>query len=107
MSNFALAGLDAVIHGAFAAVGLADAGTYTAPGGQGLPCRCYVDRSVQQMGDGGHVSGPRTLVTLVREGLPEPVAGAVVTVGAETWELEAEVSRDEGVSRWVVSHVRA
>ena len=110
MSNSGLANLDAVIHAACAAAGIADSGTYFArtaePAAPGTPCRVYVNRAMQQMGDVGPMSGPRVLVEILRADIATPEQYGEVVVGTERWRLESEeAGSDESVSRWVVGHV--
>lgn len=104
MSNPGLAAIDAAIHGAMRATGLADVAIYTAPGDpQQIPCRVYVNRSMQQMGDFGQVSAPRTLVEIMKADVPDPVKGAMVVIAGERFRLESEeAGTDESISRWVV-----
>lgn len=112
MSNRGLQDLDAIIHGAMSAAGTADKAEYRAtPNAAPVPCRVYINRAMQQMGDFGQASGPRVLIEILRADVADPVRGAIVSLvdpitGAPTGEafrLESlDAGTDESVSRWVV-----
>jgi len=98
--------LDATLIGAFKDAGLADDAVYTPPGG-GAPvaCEVMVDEGIAEFGeDLATVVGRRTLVSLQLRQVPNPVRGATVQVGAATYTLDIPESRDQSLSRWVVTH---
>jgi len=98
--------MDAAIAGAFADAGMADAATYTAPGG-GTPAACtvLVDRAVQFFGDDeAQIVGSRDVLTLYAAEIAAPARGGVVTLTGtgEAFKLDKPIARDESMSRWVV-----
>lgn len=98
--------LDAALITAFKGAGLADDATYTPPGG-GSPvsCEVMVDEGIAEFGeDLATVVGRRTLVSLQLRQVPNPVRGATVQVGTDTYTLDIPESRDQSLSRWVVTH---
>ena len=96
--------LDAKIMTAMAAAGVADVGVYASKDTHTTvnPCHVYVDRDVQTLGDVGQVVGQKTLVTFLL-GEVSPQSGGTLTIGAESWKLDREHSRDESRSRWAVT----
>ena len=111
MTNSALKMLDATIHRQMVAAGLAEgparAQYMPADGGAAIPARVYVDRSMQQAGELGTVTGARTIIGILREDVPEPRKGSLIVIqgegGSETFELEEkDAAQDESMSRWVV-----
>ena len=98
-----LAELDADLHEAFADAGLADEGTYTAPGvgAVPVPCRVYVDKASQLAGDYAATYGPRTVITLLRADVPAPAEGGIVNVDGETFALRSRIEADDGITSWV------
>ena len=99
----ALRALDADIMGAMADAGFADVGTYTAPSGSPVPCTVYIDRNAGFLEqDGAAIAGNRIVIGILRADVDRPVRGGVITVDAETFELEDMVQRDESMQRWVV-----
>lgn len=99
-----LADLDADLHIALADAGMADTGTYTAPGAARIDgVRMYVDKGVQDMGTSTTQRGPRVLVTLLRADVATPVRNAVVELDGERWRLVSPTENvDDGVAEWVV-----
>jgi hypothetical protein len=100
----ALRGLDAMILADLKRMDLVDTGTYTAPGG-GTPVACdvLVDRNVKDFGDDqAPVATLHVVVGIFREQVATPARGGVVTVGAESWRLDAKIDQDESLTRWVV-----
>jgi hypothetical protein len=99
--------MDATMAAAFANAGLADAATYTPPGGgSAVPCTVYVDRDVQVYSvDQVDVATPRTVVTFLLAEVPSPARGGTVTLTAtsESFQLDAEQRRDESRVIWVVA----
>lgn len=95
-----LASLDADLHAAFAAAGMADTGTYTAPGGSPATVRVYVDGNIAEVGSYAPTFGYSASITLLRADVPDPVAGATVTVDGETYTLAQPLEADEGITKW-------
>jgi hypothetical protein len=99
--------MDATLAAAFADAGMADAATYTPPGGgPAVPCMVYVDRDVQPYTvDQMDVATPRTVVTFLLAEVANPQhAGTVtLTATAESFQLDAELRRDESRVVWVVA----
>jgi hypothetical protein len=99
-----LRAFDAAAAAAFGEAGMADAGTYTPPGG-GTPvdCTVLVDREQQDFADGIEpVSGQRVAVTLFLAEVEDPEQDGLVVVGSESWVLYREIARDESRAQWVV-----
>jgi hypothetical protein len=100
--------IDADIHAALAEAGMADTGTYTAPGelSEPVPARCYVNKSGQSAGEYAPTFGARITIDILREDVPAPQVGATVIVDGDTFVLEAPVveRRDDGLTGWVVRH---
>jgi len=102
MSNPWLAQFDAIAAPLFKAAGLADSATYTAPGGQPVPCTVYVDRETRVMDNNSTYS----LVTTIAANVAETgviVKGGVFTIGAEVLTAKRPLQRDESQSSWVVA----
>jgi hypothetical protein len=99
--------MDASMATAFADAGLADAATYTPPGGgSAVPCMVYVDRDVQVYAvDQVDVAAPRTVVTFLLAQVANPQRGGTVllTETSESFALDAEQRRDESRIVWVVA----
>lgn len=96
--------LDAQIMGAFVDAGMADSGTYTPPGGgAGGACDVLIDRDVKLYGDDqAQVATSHLVVTLFLATVAAPERGGTITVGSETFKLDAKLDEDESQSRWVV-----
>lgn len=99
----ALRELDAALATAFKGAGLADAGTYTPPGGGPVvDVDVIVDRGVQIFGDeGAGIPAPAVIVTLFLAQVA-PARGGTVTADGDTFKLCDEVARDESRVRWTV-----
>jgi hypothetical protein len=99
--------MDATLAAAFADAGIADAATYTPPGGGSpVPCTVYVDRDVQVYTvDQTDVATMRTAVTFMLAEVANPQRAGTVTLTAtgESFELDAEQRRDESRVVWVVA----
>lgn len=95
-----LADLDARLHEAFASAGMADTGTYTAPGSTAQPARVYVEKSLARLAEYGEAYAGAVLITLLRADVPAPVAGAVVHVDGSSYILRTPVDSDDGISMW-------
>jgi hypothetical protein len=98
----ALQAMDAAIVGAFAAAGMADAATYTPPGGGvAVPCEVMVDRNVEIFADAGADVPTRGIVVAMQLAqVPAPARGGVVAVDGEQLRLVAKVEGDESLERW-------
>jgi hypothetical protein len=101
---------DTTAFEAFLSAGLADEALYTPPGGAAaVACQVLVDRNLRDYGEGATTVGTAyTLVTFHRSQV-DPQRGARVVVdpagAANAFLLDAEVKRDESMSRWVVTRV--
>jgi hypothetical protein len=94
----ALQAMDAAIVGAFAAAGMADAATYTPPGGGvAVPCEVMVDRNLEI---GADVPTRGIVVAMQLAQVPAPARGGVVAVDGEQLRLVAKVEGDESLERW-------
>ncbi len=107
MANPSLQALDGLIHTALAAAGLADGpeSVHYFPKDEltGIPCRIYVNRAVQVVGEAGQLVAPRDEISFVLEGMPvRPAQHGRVVVGIEAFTLNKLVSDDGSLSRWVV-----
>lgn len=97
--------MDDTLVAAFKGAGLADDAVYTAPGGSAVACEVMVDEGIAEFGeDLATVVGRRTLVSLLLRQIPNPVRGATVVVDGTTYTLDIPESRDQSISRWVVTH---
>lgn len=95
--------LDARINAALFGAGMGDTATYTAPGYSGRPVRVYVDHGITRLGMYGAAADATCTVTLFRADIPEPAAGAVVQLGADSYTLRLLLDQDESVSVWGAS----
>lgn len=98
-----LQALDAQLVDAFKGAGLADAGTYTPPGGGGaVAVDVMIDREVQIFGDeGSDIPAPAVVVTLFLAQVT-PARGGTVVADGDTFKLCDEIARDESRVRWTV-----
>ncbi|GAB3305648.1 hypothetical protein [Luteimonas notoginsengisoli] len=100
-----LADLDAGLHAAFAASGMADAGLYlpkdAAPGAVPTACRVYVDRDIQTLGETQQYKAGRVEVAYVLADVQPRKHGQLVVDG-DTYFNDDEISNDGSLSRWVV-----
>ncbi|MCW0398770.1 hypothetical protein NB688_000584 [Xanthomonas sacchari] len=96
---------DALAISAFSAAGIADTGSYYAPGSPvAQPCTVTIDRDVMDYGDdAAPVSTSRTLVGFQRSEV-EPAHGGRLALPGETFLLEKRVKQDESRSQWVVTN---
>ena len=111
-----LAGLDADIHAAFAAAGMADRGAYTAPGTLPGPtpedppvphapvdCDVFVDRDTQTLGETQQFKAGRVEVVYVLGSMTvAPAPRGQLIVDGDTYINDDEISNDGSLSRWVV-----
>lgn len=101
MSNPWLAQFDAIAAPLFKAAGLADSATYTAPGGQPVPCTVYVDREVSVQDNSGAFSTVTTIAANVAEtGVIRK--GGVFAIGVESFTCEKPLAGDESQKTWIV-----
>lgn len=97
--------MDDTLVAAFKGAGLADDAVYTPPAGAPVSCEVMVDEGIAEFGeDLATVVGRRTLVSLLLRQVPNPVRGATVVVDGTTYTLDIPESRDQSISRWVVTH---
>lgn len=105
----ALAAMDARLHAALADAGLADTGTYTAPGvgATPVPCRAYIDKSLHSTGEYAPTFGPQVTASILRADVAAPAVGGTLAIDGETFVIDApdESRSDDGISVWVVRHV--
>lgn len=103
--------LDASLHAAFAAAGMADSGLYTAvPGAVPVPCQVYVTRDVETIGDlrqfkAHSVEIDYVLGSLALAGVELAQKGRLLVDG-DLYENATQVSNDSSMSRWKVRHVK-
>lgn len=104
-----LADLDADLHIALADAGMADTGTYTAPGvgATPVPCRAYIDKSLHSTGEYAPTFGPQVTASILRADVAAPAVGGTLKIDGETFALDApdDSRSDDGISVWVVRHV--
>ena len=101
MTNSALAAKDARLHALALRSGVADTGTYT-DDTQVIPCRVFVDRDAQVVGEFAPTAGALVTVRMLRADVPDPAAGARLTIGGEVFQLDALQSQNETTSVWIV-----
>lgn len=111
-----LAQMDAQLHAAFAAAGMADRAQYTAPGlvppeseaGEPAPhpavgCDIFVDRDTQTLGDTQQFKAGRVEVVYVLGSMAAaPKKGGRLAVDGDAYINDDEISNDGSLSRWVV-----
>lgn len=106
-----LADLDASLHAAFAAAGMADSALYTqSQGSSSVPCQVYVTRDVETVGDlrqfkAHSIEVGYVLGSLAAAGL-EPVQKGRLLVDGDLYENATELSNDGSLSRWKVRRVQ-
>ena len=102
----ALQQMDADIVAVMADNGIAEAATYTPPGGgAAVPCTVMVDRDTQPYAvDQMSVATARALVTIYFADVPVQLGGGVVhlTEADEDLTLGEELHRDESRVQWIV-----
>lgn len=100
--------LDATIHAAMLASGLAFEGEYRGPGvaftAPGQPVRGYLDRGIEFYGEFGQVAGRRDEVTLLSAAFT-PGKGAHVDADGERFVLVEKLDEDESSVRFTVREV--
>lgn len=103
-----IAAFDQAAHAAFKAGGLADDGTYTAPGSSDAqPVQVYMNYDVAVDGQGDQLVTPRDEMHIICVGQWRPASKARVqiTADAETFELGKYLGFDGSISHWVVRRV--
>ena len=97
--------MDAVIHSAMTAAGVAGSGQYQLGTGADLPCRCYFDESQQEFGeDLAPVAGAKRLLSIFLADVPNPQRLATVTLDGDVWTLKKQVAIDQSLAQWVVTN---
>jgi len=100
----ALRAIDATIHAAMVAVGLADSGQYQGSTGAAVPCRCYFDENQSDFGeDVAPVAGAKCVLGIFLADVPNPQRLATVTLGGQVWTLSKQVAIDQSMATWVVT----
>lgn len=97
--------LDSRIMTRMQAAGMADVASYRA-GGTGAPltCSAYVDDAAAFFGDDAQpVAGARVVISLMLFEVPTPARNDTVTIDGTIYTLDALVTQDQSISRWVVS----
>ena len=80
-----------------------DAATYTPPAGEAASCTVVVERDVEVRPPRSEFGVTERRVALsFRRAEVDPVRGATVTVGAESWVTDAKLEDDGVVARWVM-----
>ena len=103
-----IAAFDQQAHAAFKAGGLADDGSYTAPGSSDAqPVQVYMNYDVAVDGQGDQLITPRDEMHIVCVGAWRPAQKARVRIeeDAEVFELVKFLGFDGSISRWVVRRV--
>ena len=90
------------IMGTFLANRVADAATYTAPGGSPVPVDVLVSSDIQQWGDGVMPVAAFDVAISLQLAQVSPRAGGVVHVDGEAWKLETKLSDDGSLQKWGV-----
>ena len=100
-----LQALDACIHDAMQAVGVAETPMYQAGGGAPVPCRVYEDDQQDQFGeDLAPVAGRRAVLSIFLADVPAPRLDATVTMADGTvWKLKKQIAIDQSLTKWVVT----
>lgn len=103
--NAFLAEFDAMAHEAFVDAGMADVADYAkADGSADGMRRIYVDTAGQTLGEWDQLRGARTAIgVLLADGAVE--VGGTLTLGSQSWVLQAIDSKDANdgsVQWWVV-----
>lgn len=103
MTNPFLSTFDDDALDAFMNAGIADTASYVpTPGALAVTCRVMVDRDVEAFGfDSRTVNSMVVISALVAE-VGSPRRGAVFTIGAERFVVDAVLDADEGVVRMQV-----
>lgn len=99
-----LRAMDATLVAAFKGAGLADAGTYTPPGGgAAVDVDVMVDRGIEIFGgDGADIPAKADVVRLFLAQVT-PARGGTVVADGDTFRLCDEIERDASSVRWTVS----
>lgn len=107
MTNAALARIDSAIFGSLIRAEIGDLATYQDETTYADDVRVVIDRDVQLIGDQGQVIGSRDMAAILRADVPNPVIGATLTVGEDSWLLDRpmEGQNDESMQQWALTHV--
>ncbi|MGN6518763.1 MAG: hypothetical protein ACTHK2_04980 [Dokdonella sp.] len=110
--NAAIPGMDARLHAAFAARGMADVLAYAPPAVGATTSagdrRCFVNPGRQQIGADGRTNAPRDVIGLLLADGAVQQFGRLTAAGGATYELRAidETDGNDGsLQYWVVRHV--
>lgn len=88
--------MDATLHAAFSAAGLADTVVHTPqPGGSPITRRGYVDRAVATLGGEAQVRWAGGVVTLLRADGVDPRPGDLLVVGSDSYTVDRVEVDDE------------
>lgn len=104
MANSFAAEFDADVRDDLLDAGLADSGTYTAPGGSPVPCVAIVDYDIAKLGDVAEMNDRIAIVTLFKDQVARPVQRGVVVVGAMSYALDRRNSEDDSRSVWIARY---
>lgn len=98
----AIAAIDARLHAALADAGLADTGTYTAPGVGATPvtCRAYADKGVTTVGEYAVSYSFTATVTILRADVADPREGGIVAIDGSSYTLRQLIDSDDGITVW-------
>jgi len=102
MSRAALQEMASDIVDAFVDADMADAGTYTAPGGSPVPCRVIISRARSPFGSYGSVARNQDTITLLLAEVPSPRRGAMVVADGQTFKLVQMVTENAAATTWDV-----
>ncbi len=97
MTNPFLTTFDDLAMDAFLGAGMADNASYVAqPGAAAVDCRVLVDRDVEAFGFDSRVASRMVVIHALVAEVGSPKRGAVFTVGAERFVVDALIDADEG-----------
>lgn len=99
-----LRSLDAALHAAFTAAGLADTVVHTPAVGGPITRRGYVDRAVAFMGGQAQVRNSGGTITLLRADGVDPKSGDTLAVGADLYRVDLVEIDDESRIVCTVTH---
>ena len=103
MSKTALQTITGEIVDAFISAGIADSGTYTAPGGSAIPCRVFINRDQDVFGEFGGAVRKATTIDLLLSEIPTPKREGIIVADGATFKLvRLAKPADESVATWEV-----